>query len=453
MRRQQRVLALFLSSMLLTLAAANCAPHTSIDPQDSADRLKARTGVSTRVSGSLVPEIPAAIQVDDGLTADEAVAIALWNNAEFQVSVSELGFARADLLEAGLLTNPVLSLLFPVGPKQLEATLRWPIEVLWQRPRRVAAARLAGEAAAERLVMAGLNLVLNVRLAFIELTVAIDRQRLAAEASTLLSRIDTMTRSRLSAGDISQLESRAAQVDAARGVDEAQRAGHEVTMARERLRLLLGLSADMSMPEPASSPVPALECQATASLLKEALVARPDVRAAEIGIEAAAAKLGWERSRVVALTAVLDANGQGREGFEAGPGFDLGLPLFNRNQSGRARAEAELQRASASYVAIQRRVALELREAAAQFEQARQSGSTWRETITAPLQANLAQAQSSFDAGEVSLIFVLDYNRRLADARLRERELDADQQHARARIERAVGRSCGAPIQEISRDR
>jgi outer membrane protein, heavy metal efflux system len=64
--------------------------------------------------------------VDDGLSRDEAVAIALWNNAAFQVSVSQLGFARADLADAGLISNPVLSLLFPWGPKQLEWTLRWP---------------------------------------------------------------------------------------------------------------------------------------------------------------------------------------------------------------------------------------------------------------------------------------------------------------------------------------
>jgi hypothetical protein len=67
------------------------------------------------MSGILPADIPSGIRLDDGLTPDEAVAVALWNNAAFQVSVSALGFARADLLEAGVLTNPVLSLLFPVG--------------------------------------------------------------------------------------------------------------------------------------------------------------------------------------------------------------------------------------------------------------------------------------------------------------------------------------------------
>ena len=109
------------------------------------------------------------------------------------------------------------------------------------------------------------------------------------------------------------------------------------------------------------------------------------MRAAELGVESAAARVGWERSRILTLTAVLDANGQGRDGFETGPGVDANLPIFNHNQGGRARANAELQRATAAYAAIQQQVALELREATAQFDQAHQSATAWRDRIVAPL--------------------------------------------------------------------
>ena len=39
------------------------------------------------------------------------------------------------------------------------------------------------------------------------------------------------------------------------------------------------------------------------------------------------------------------------------PVITIGIPVFNRNQGGRARAEAEMQRATASYAATQQRVA------------------------------------------------------------------------------------------------
>ncbi len=268
----------------LTLGPA-CAMRAQVDPQDAAERLQARTGVPARVAGVVPPEIPTGVRLDDGLTADEAVAIALWNNAAFQVSVSELGFARADLLDAGVLTNPVLSLLLPVGPKQLEATLRWPVEVLWERPRRIAMARLAADAAGHRLVQAGLDLVLAVRGAHADLSLAIDRHRLATETAGLLARIDTLTQSRLAAGDIGELDARAARVDTARAQQDAERAVHDAAIARDRLRLLLGLTAQTPSFEISASSAPST-CGPITDLLREALVARPDVRAAELGVQA-----------------------------------------------------------------------------------------------------------------------------------------------------------------------
>jgi outer membrane protein TolC len=61
-----------------------------------------------------------------------------------------------------------------------------------------------------------------------------------------------------------------------------------------------------------------------------------------------------------------------------------------------------------------------------------------------PLRTNLAEAEKSFSSGESSYLFVLENSRRLIEARLRERELAADEQRAQARIERASGTACRA---------
>jgi cobalt-zinc-cadmium efflux system outer membrane protein len=372
------------------------------------------------------------------------VAVALWNNAAFQVSLSQLGFARADLVDAGMISNPVLSLLFPVGPKQLEATLRWPVEVLWERPRRMAAAKLSLQAAAQGLVQSGLDLALSVRVAYTDLALAVDRQRLATEAAATLQRIDTLTQSRLAAGDIAELDARAARVDAVRSAQDTERAVHDVTIARERLRLLLGLPADDPALNLLENSDPVQPCGSLPDLLKAALAARPDLRAAELAIEAAAARLGWEKSRILTLTAVLDANAEGIDGFESGPGIDVSIPLFNRNQGGKLRAQSELERASAAYVQLQQQVGHDVREASALFDQARQSRLAWGDRIVAPLAANLSDAEESFAAGESSYLFVLENTRRLLEARGREQEIAADERRAQARIERAAGLGCQA---------
>src|SRR5687768_9431177 len=59
------------------------------------------------------------------LTADEAVQIALLNNRDLQAIYSDLGVAQADLVQAGLLANPIFdaAVKFPVshgGPPDLE---------------------------------------------------------------------------------------------------------------------------------------------------------------------------------------------------------------------------------------------------------------------------------------------------------------------------------------------
>ena len=199
------MLARIPATAFLAILAGGCAVRGAPDTAAVAERIQQRTGAAPRIDGRTPADIPAGVDVADGVSRDEAVTLALWNNADFQVSLADLGFARADLLEAGLLRNPVLSLLFPVGPKQLEATLRWPVEALWERPRRVAAARIAMDAAAERLVQAGLDLAAAAKIAHADLTLAQDRERLATETSLLLQRINELTQSRLAAGDISEL--------------------------------------------------------------------------------------------------------------------------------------------------------------------------------------------------------------------------------------------------------
>ena len=104
----------FLTAVLFLLAATGCAPSVSIATPDEVVR---RTGMPTRPLDAQGTALPPGVAIDDGLTQDEAVAIALWNNPDFQVQLANLGFARADLVEAGLLQNPVLSLLFPIGPE------------------------------------------------------------------------------------------------------------------------------------------------------------------------------------------------------------------------------------------------------------------------------------------------------------------------------------------------
>lgn len=434
-----------LVALVSLIGLSACATASGPDRAKVADGIRERSRVAAAI-GEARPSTspPSGVTLQDGLAEEEAIALALWNNAAFQLALADLGLARADIVDAGMLRNPVLSFLFPLGPKQLEATVRWPLEVFWQRPRRIAAARANAEAIATRLVQDGLNLISEVKVAFHDALAADARVPVAADAGRLQRQIADLAASRLAAGDISEMEARAAATDAARTEQDMRRAEYDAIVAKERVRFLTGIGAaiaDIKLAASAAAPAPNA-CGDIVKIRQDAAAARPDVRAAELAVEAAGARAGWERSRLLTLSAVLDANGSGSQGFEMGPGLDAEIPLFARNQGQIARADAELERASRAYLATRQRVDLEIRESAARYDQASRDAALWQDSILRALERDVEVAQKTYTAGEQPYLFVVEAARRAADARLRAIDAAAEVRRTQARLERAIGRSC-----------
>lgn len=415
------------------------------------DRAKvaATIGDRTRIDAMGLPgdhrvwTAPPGASLTDGLSIDEAVSIALWNNADFQLTLASLGLARADLIDAGLLKNPVFSLLFPWGPKQLEFTLTWSIDALWQRPKRIEDARLNAEATAEQLASHGLRLVADVRLAFFEVLVSERRLLLAAEQAAVAADAARMSQGRFRAGDISEFEARLTDADAVRL--EAMRLTRVTArdLSVVRLRALLGLMPDapaFTLTEPV--PISADTCDAGPELLKSALAARPEVRAAELQIDAAGARVGLEKARVVAITASLDANARGTEGFEMGPGIAVELPIFSQNQGGKARAAAQLEQAARRYVSVRSAIAAEVASATIALAEARAAARLLGDDVMTSLAAARRQSESLFKAGEISLLDMLQTRQRLIDIDTTRADAAFGVNRAIVQLEQAIGRTC-----------
>ena len=426
-------------------------------------RIEEHTGHGLNPSSSSAFAVPPGVTLDDGLTEDEAVAVALWNNAAFQADLTALGFARADLIEAGQLRNPILTLLLPWGPKQLEFTAGFPLEVFWQRPRRVAAAKIDFERVAESLVQTGLNLVRDVRVAYADVALADDRARIASESLRQRTEIAQIVDARLRLGDISEAETSSARLDVRQAEALAVRTGIDAAAAKDRLRFLLGMAASdtsfelvaassgvavaavtyqNAVASTSTSPLPTTQAsqQTLNELVKQALAARPDLRAAELAIEAAGKRAKWERSRIFSISALLDANAKGTEGFEAGPGLQADIPIFNRNQGGISRAEAEIERAARQYVAVRDRIASEVQEAYRQLLQARETLASLRGQILPQIEEDIRISERAYAAGDIAYLSVLETTRRRYDVRLQDADANAALRRATAQLERAVGR-------------
>lgn len=431
----------WLGYLPILLATGCIQPKVRPPVQATSAGITSRTGlpaIPENLSRSK-PQLPPGIDLNRPLSSDDVAAIALWQNTQLQVDLAALGLAQGDLIDAGLLRNPRLDMLFPVGAKPFELLFNVPVDAFWARPRRVEASQAAYDQLAESLVQNGLNTARDARLAHADLLLAKSREQAGERIATLRSRIVELTNSRLRAGDISELESMAARTEAATVGEQLVRLKHDVLVAVERLRIVLGLSTDRTTIEVSSDAVDSTPPPEAGDLLEKAMESRPDLRAAEIAITAAAKRAKWERARFYVVTAQLSSKGIGTNGILTGPGLSAEIPILNRNQGLIARADADVEAASRQYLNLKQRVAFEVYEARQLLVQAQELLNQLQQQVLPQLRQAATLAEQQYQEGDVAYLFVLEQSRGLIDAELRLADAEAAVRKGKAQLERSVG--------------
>jgi cobalt-zinc-cadmium efflux system outer membrane protein len=215
---------------------------------------------------------------------------------------------------------------------------------------------------------------------------------------------------------------------------------HDIAAASARLALMVGSILQSHSVAATPSVLPSKDAPSLEILTEMAFGSRPDMRGSEVAIEAAGERARWQKSRVFALTGILDANGEGKQGFEIGPGLGAELFTADRNLGNKLRAEAELEQASRRYLAVRHQITAEVVDARIRYEEAQASLFQWRNGILPPLEQAVQRTERAFAAGDVSRLFLLENTTKLVDARNRFIEIQWSLRRARAELERAVGR-------------
>jgi outer membrane protein, heavy metal efflux system len=397
-----------LAAALLAAALAACqGPESSVRRETISEALTARAGAGIALEKD-AGDLPPDVDLSDGLARTEAVSLALWKSPDFAADLAEIEVARAHVAAAGLFHDPVFSFLLPLGPKQYESTLSVPLEALWQRDDRIAVAEGDAQALAQRLVAHGLDLVRDTERSFDALVTARERARLAAELADAQRSVSDLERSRLEAGDIDlsifELAEHAARV----GADLSDLRQAEVERASVQLAARLGLAleelpAELTAPTAESGP---LELERSA-LIEQALAFRPEVRAAELDIEAAAARAGLARAEAWRISALVDTNEEANDTVEVGPGLEMSIPLFGGARAAERIARAEIERAARKYQAVRRGVVREVDEALIEMRSSSVSLERWRDDILPRAERMLATSRAAYDAGQASRLDVL----------------------------------------------
>ncbi|MGD9691363.1 MAG: TolC family protein [Phycisphaerales bacterium] len=442
------------------LALSGCA---TLDPGPDIERaamiVAARSGISPVWNEPWEPSLTAW----DGLAplrVEQAVAMALRNNREIRVEIESIAAARADLVQAGLLPNPILALTlrFPFDPVSggsfVGAQVVQSFAALWLREGKIRSADARLNQAVLDVSDKALRLVAEVRatharIDFGQRAITLNDENLA----TIRRSIDSLD-ARVRGGEGTSLDVNRARQQLAQA--EAERATIVRDTARERRRMLelIGFaasSAEWAVDKREVDESPAALDEAAA--MSVAAAQRLDVAAARAIAEARRAELSVEeqgRLKEFALGADFERDVGGAKTI--GPVVEVDIPIFDTNQAQIVKAGSLAHAAMANYEAAAQRATREARVAWVERDAAIRLVGQYRETVLAISVRNLALAESSLRAGQDDVTVLLDAQRSVVEARLRLNELERLAVIAEIELEYSMGGSLYAPAAHAHED-
>ena len=322
------------------------------------------------------------------LSADAAVQVALLNNRDLQAVYSDLGVAQADVVQAGLLSNPIFdaAVKFPVsggGRPDLELGAAMNFLNLFYIPlrKRVAAARF--EETKTRVTGAVLDLAGRVRKAFYSYEADEQLLELRQTIAQALAASFEIAHRLYQAGNISDLDyfSERAQLEA--GKLALRAAEVSIRQSREELNVLMGVWGPQTQWQ-SSGRLPEIPKQPldTKDIERRALERSLDLTQARQRIIGSGEQLGLSH-----WTTLLPEFGAGPEAersdgsWAVGPRIDFPIPLFDQGQATVGRTAAELRRSQQEYYSLGVRIRARARAALDRLEGAGDRASYYRDIL------------------------------------------------------------------------
>ncbi|QEH33538.1 Cobalt-zinc-cadmium resistance protein CzcC precursor [Aquisphaera giovannonii] len=331
----------------------------------------------------------------DGLTLDAAIERMMAANLDIIALRHEIPQADADILTAGLRTNPLIyfdtqflpytpfSPSRPGGPTQYDINITYPVDVTHKRQARIRVARTAKsvlEAQFQDVIRRQIN---SLCKAFIELQAARINSMAAETAVREQQKVLDQARRRAAGGGKEavqeSLDRLAVTLDKAR--DSLIEARDALNDAQEALAVLIGAPPEETetiMPRGSlrdkGPTAPALE-----ELTRLALSHRPDLVAARRGIGRAQAEVALQKANRLDDVFLFydpftyqDLSSQKLKSATSWVvAVTVPLPIYNRNQGNIARAHCNLSQTQVELASLERRVASEVRLAEREYRSSR----------------------------------------------------------------------------------
>ncbi|QOJ01065.1 MAG: TolC family protein [Phycisphaeraceae bacterium] len=442
-----------IASAISLVVLAGCA---SMEPglgfEDVRQSVADRTGMRVHWNTGAAEdrEVAEAISalLERELAAEEAVQLALLNNRELQAVYEELNLAQADLVQAGLLRNPVFSgeLRFGVDTSGTAVVLDLTqdfLSLLWM-PLRKGRAQAQFEAAKLRVTASVVDMAGQVRSAYYEYVAA-------AQTTEMRRTVLEATRASYELAKRVRAAGNSRELDVASERDLFEQAKLDLALAeenelvlREQLTAMMGLWGEQAGWR-AASRLPAVPEDHLGhdiqTLERRAVEASLDLEVARREIEVAARTLGisrpfsWLTDTVVGATGERDLDG----GWSVGPTLSVPVPLFDQGQAAIGRAEAQLRQAGGHYYARAVEIRSRARAAGTVLNSAR-NRARYYEAVVLPLREQIVhQTQLQYNAMQIPAFQLLEAKRNQIEGGADYIEALRDYWVARTRVEQILG--------------
>lgn len=349
----------------------------------------------------------------DTLTVDEAVQVALLNNRDLQALYAELGVAQADLVQAGLLRNPIFdgAATFPLagGAPDLELVTAIDFLGIFYLPlrKRVAAARF--EDAKLQVTGAVLDFAAMVRAAFYRHQANAQMLELLQAVVQGLAVSFEVAQRLHAAGNITDLDLARERALVEEAKLQLRAAETAMRQSREDLNTLMGLwgqdttwSIDGRLPDLLSAAIPSEDLEQRA--LRQSL----DLASARQQIIVAGELLGFNRATALIPESHLGAQAERNEGaWEVGPTLEFPIPLFDQGQARTGRALTELRRTQQAYYALGVRIRSAVRTVRERLQGAQERALYYRDILLPLRQRIVNEVQLQYNAMQLGVFEIL----------------------------------------------
>lgn len=423
---------------------------TSIDPGPDTDRSAAIVADRTRISAAWRKPIQTSLTGWDGrapLTLEAALRISLRNNREIRAAVESIAASRADLVQAGLLPNPVvaLTLRFPFDPVSggsfVGASLVQSFTALWLRDGRIRAADARLNQTVLDVSDKALRLVAEVKATHARIVFGQRAAALGDESCASIQRSIDAFEARIRGGEGTPLDTGRARQQLAGAQAAATMTARDLAKDRRRLLELMGFPGEWAewSADPADVPPWSTTLDEPAAM-QLAAGNRLDVAAARAVVEAQRADLGVEelsRLKDLGIGADFERETDGRKTI--GPVIGASIPIFDINEAQIAKAGSLARAALLNYEALAQRATREVRVAWIDLDVAVRLADQYRSGVLPLADRNLSLATASLNSGQADVTVLLEAQRELIEARRALNDLEREAALARVALEQAAG--------------